>query len=110
MGYLDVEGKRFYVIRSAKEQLENRDIWRKQVQEEEYNRIRKELVEQINQLWRLDKGWINFWESNWFPGTEDFLKDLQALGYHVYKDKGNFNQKYIISLDELSNRIEWVGE
>lgn len=95
----------FGTVMTAQYQLENRDRWRENARKTRWSHIKGRLIAKIHRLWETDGSYVNFWEEDWFPDTEEFLDELQGLGYHVYSDLGRPNnsgptqKRYIITLD-----------
>ena len=95
---------------SAEKQLKNKDEWENNAKIEYWKSVKEAMIEKINQLWRLG-GEVDFYEEDWFPGYNLFLKDLQANGYHVYEGKeerkeifyGTPQKRFIISLYEIND-------
>lgn len=104
-------GDCFADLRTANEQRANKLSWREQLQIAAWTAKKKELVDAINNLWRHEGCWIPFYEEEWFPGYEDFLEDLQKLGYHVYLQTERRDDtplsRFIITLDYTGGRETW---
>lgn len=108
------EGDCFCALKTANEQRENKDMWRKQLQRKIWCKRRDEVMEAINELWMYDGSCVNIWEESWFPGIDDFLNDLQQIGYHVYvgsadrrDNQGMTQKRYCVYLSELPDKKEW---
>lgn len=107
-------GDCFSELKTANEQRVNKPMWREQLQRKVWCKRRDEIMKAINELWMADGSWVNIWEEWWFPGIENFLDDLQQMGYHVYvgsaerRDNQGLTQKrYCVYLDELPGKKEW---
>ena len=101
---------------SAKVQSKNAKKLRDELKIEYWESVKEATIDRINQLWRLNK--VYFWEEDWFPGYEEFLKDIQDSGYHVYvgdperRDGCGVTQKrFLITLVSLPSYYnEWIYE
>lgn len=107
-------GSCFCMLKTAKDQRFNKSIWREQLQREIWCKRLDEIMKAINELWINDGSCVNIWEEWWFPGIENFLNDLQQMGYHVYvgsserrDNKGMTQRRYCVYLDELPGKKEW---
>ena len=107
-------GDCFCALKTANEQRTNKSTWREQLQQERWRNRRDKIMKAINELWMNDGSWVNIWEEWWFPGIENFLYDLQQLGYHVYvgsaerrDNQGMTQKRYCVYLDELPGKKEW---
>lgn len=107
-------GDCFPTIRLAAEQKNSKAIWREEADKKRWTEIQNKIVNEINHLWVEDGRYISFWEQDWFPGYEDFLADLQLMGYHIYRGsaerRGNVGlsqDRFCIYLDALPDTKEW---
>lgn len=108
-------GDCFPLLKTANEQRVNGDAWREHLQLQIWKKRRDEIFLAINELWKTKgRTWVNIWEEWWFPGIEQFLRDLQKLGYHVYvgsaerrDNQGMTQKRYCVYLDELPGKKEW---
>lgn len=107
-------GDCFVELKMANEQRTNKLKWREQLQIAAWRETKKDLIEAINNLWRHEGSWVAFCEEDWFPGYEDFLEDLQKMGYHVYvgsperpNNQGRTQKRYRVYLKALPNKKEW---
>lgn len=111
-------GDCFPLLKTAKEQRDNGDEWRELLQLQIWRQRRDEIIKAINELWKTKgRAWINIWEEQWFPGIEQFLSDLQKVGYHVYvgspermNNQGMTQKRYCVYLEALPNTKEWSLE
>ena len=115
MGKFYEPGDCFPLLKTANEQRVNGDAWREQLQLQVWRKKRDELLLAINELWKI-KGctWVNIWEEQWFPGIEQFLSDLQEMGYHIYagseecpEGHGQKQRRFCVFLDSIPGKIEW---
>ena len=108
-------GDCFPLLKTANEQIANGEQWREQLQIKAWQARRDEIFKAINELWMTGNGsWVNIWEDWWFPGIEQFLSDLQKMGYHVYvgsperpNNQGMTQKRYRVYLEALPNKEEW---
>ena len=107
-------GDCFSELKTANEQRVNKPMWREQLQRKVWCKRRDEIMKAINELWMSDGSWVNIWEEWWFTGIENFLDDLQQMGYHVYvgsaerhDNQGMTQKRYCVYLDELPGKKEW---
>ena len=105
-------GDCFVELKTANEQRANKLNWREQLQIAAWNETRRNLIESINNLWRHEGSWVAFYEEEWFPGYEDFLEDLQKMGYHVSlqveEAMNNPVSRFAITLDYTGGLEQWV--
>ncbi len=108
------KGDCFPELKTANEQLSNKDSWREQAKMKEWVRIKRGLFDCINRLWENDNSWVDVWEDYWFPGIEQFMEDLQAMGYHVYAGsdaylEGNSQKqrRFCVYLNPIPGKAEW---
>jgi len=98
-------------IKSAAEQRANQEMWRREQEVAGWRDTLTELTDAINNLWRSNGSYVLFWEEQWFPGYEDFLEEIQKLGYHVYLQTENRDDtplsRFIITLDYTGGREKW---
>lgn len=111
--YIYQKGDCYPLMKTANEQRANKDQWREQAELKRWVTIRNEIMKAIDTLWERDGSYVNIWEEHWFPGIENFLEDLQTMGYHVYvgsperpNNQGRTLKRYCVYLDELPNRKE----
>ena len=108
-------GDCFSLLKTANEQRANCKHWREQLLIKLWKARRDEIINAINDLWMHEKGsWVSIWEEHWFPGVEQFLRDIQEMGYHVYvgsperrNNQGATQKRYCVYLDALPNKEEW---
>lgn len=108
-------GDCFPLLKTANEQIANGEHWREQLQLKEWVARRSEIFKAINELWVTgNSSWVNIWEDWWFPGIEQFLIDLQKMGYHVYvgsperpNNQGMTQKRYCVYLEALPDKKEW---
>ena len=101
---------------SAKVQSKNAKKLRDEQKIAYWESVKEATIDRINQLWRLNK--VYFWEEDWFPGYEEFLKDIQDSGYHVYvgdperrDERGMTQKRFLITLVSLPSYYnEWIYE
>ena len=101
---------------SAKVQSKNAKKLRDEQKIAYWESVKEVTIDRINQLWRLNK--VYFWEEDWFPGYEEFLKDIQDSGYHVYvgdperrDGRGVTQKRFLITLVSLPSYYnEWIYE
>lgn len=105
-------GDCFVELKMANGQRANKLKWREQLQIAAWNETRRNLIEAINNLWRHEGSWVAFYEEDWFPGYEDFLEDLQKMGYHVFlqveEAMNNPVSRFAITLDYTGGLEQWV--
>ena len=101
-------------VYTAAYQRERKDEWREMADIDHWTKIRDDIYKRINLLWHRGIRYVSIYEKEWFPGFEMFLKDLQAVGYHVYiGDRGcPPNSTVVMSricvyLDPIPNMKEW---
>lgn len=107
-------GDCFPLLKTANAQLANGEHWREQLRVKAWLARRNEIFKAINELWMTgNHSWVNIWEDWWFPGIEQFLSDLQKLGYHVYvgsperpNNQGLTWKRYCVYLEALPDKKE----
>ena len=104
----------FTDVRCADEQRNSKYIWREELSRKHWVSVRDAIIREINHLWLTDMSYVSFWEEDWFPGYEEFLEDLQQLGYHIYcgsserrGNVGSTQRRFCIYLDALAGNVEW---
>lgn len=108
-------GDCFPLLKTANEQRVNGEQWREQLQVKLWQARRDDIIKAINKLWMSKElSWVNIWEEQWFPGIEQFLNDLQQMGYHVYvgsaermDNQGMTQKRYCVYLEALPDLKEW---
>ncbi len=103
-------GDCFPSLKTAKEQRDYGAQWREQLQIKLWQARRDDIIKAINKLWMSEElSWVNIWEEQWFPGIEQFLNDLQQMGYHVYvgSSEGVTQKRYCVYLVALPDLKEW---
>lgn len=111
-------GDCFPLLKTANEQRVNGDAWREHLQLQVWRKTRDEIFLAINELWKIKgRAWVNIWEEKWFPGIEQFLSDLQEMGYHVYvgdsgrpDNEGTIQKRYCVYLEALPDTKEWSAD
>lgn len=106
-------GDCFSELKTASEQRVNRPMWREQLQRKMWCKRRDEIMKAINELWMADGSWVNIWEEHGFPGIEQFMSDLQEMGYHVYagsdgcpEGQGQKQRRFCVYLNPIPGKKE----